>query len=151
MSLADNVLPFAPGSAAGAPGGAWGEVEVRLPPPRPRIAPGAYEARSATCHVFASFGRTNIEIGFDVYRGPWMDNDVLARIPYFVRYSKRLTPQSRLAQLLYQAGVVPARHHNVSLRVLENKLWAVQVGDTEQTASGTLPYSVVKSVVRHLA
>jgi hypothetical protein len=136
----------------------WADVQVRLPPPRPRIAPGSYQARSATLTAFDAFNRKNLELGFDVFQGEATDGVLLARIPLFIRMpgKRGLSPNSRLARLLYLLGSQPTRWTKVNLDVLRNKLWFVEIADAEQDSnndklSPQLAYSVIKRVISRLA
>ncbi len=151
-----DVIPI----AAPEPEGEWLHVVVKVPPPRPRIAPGAYQARSATLTKFNAFNRVILEFGFEVYRGEATDGIVLARIPHFVRLPgpKGLAPSSKLARLLHVAyhGQTPPRWGKLSLSALQHKLWRVVVADAEKDTNGQelperLRYSVIAQVLERLA
>jgi len=135
----------------------WADIEVRVPPPLPRIEPGRYQAFSARLVKFDAFGRTNLRLDFDVFQGPLEDGVVLGRVPMFLRLPGRkgLSPTSKLARLLYVAGVQTNRWQKFSLAALRAKAWIVDVGDAEHDSSdGDLApgviYSVVKRVVEKL-
>ena len=138
--------------------GQWADVQVRLPPARPRITPGLYQARSASLRIFDAFNRKNLELGFDVFEGEATDGVLLARIPLFIRMpgKRGLSPNSRLARLLYLVGPQPTRWTKVNLDMLRNKLWFVEIADTEQDSkndklSPQLAYSVIRRMISRLA
>jgi len=137
---------------------AWAHVEVRLPPPRPRVEPGIYQAISVSLTPFNAYDRRNLELGFDVFQGDATDGVLLARLPMFLRLpgKRGLSPNSKLARLLYVLGVKPTRWTRVDLNVLRGKLWSIEVGDADRdTTNAGLPaglaYSVVKRVISRLA
>lgn len=150
----DNVVRLPTASA-----GPWLDMEVRLPPPRPRIAPGRYQARSAALEMRDAFGRKTLELGFDVFAGEATDGGILARVPFFVPTpgKRGLSPQSKLARMLYLVGIQPTRWTRVNLVVLRDKLWAVDVADAQKDAAGTPltvdggAYSVIARVIARLA
>jgi hypothetical protein len=136
----------------------WDYFEVKLPPRRLRIAPGIYEAVSASLRVFSAFDRQNLEIGFDVFEGEAMDGVVLARIPKFLRkppMRKPLPQNSDFARLFYLLGLNPRKVTGTNVRVLRGKLWRAQGGDAERDSrqrklAENETYSVVKRIVERL-
>lgn len=142
----------------GQPTEEWVQVDVVLPPPSPRIPPGTYQAVSIKLTREEAFRRLNGRLEFDIFDGPAEHGAVLARLPFFFRWpakKKTLAPNSKLARLLYVAGIRPDRHRRISLDVLRHKLWRVEVGDAEKDSMGldlmaSSTYSVVKCVVEKL-
>lgn len=150
-----DIIPIQP-----EPGDEWEDLAVRVPAPRPRIAPGVYEARSATLRKFTAFKRLNLEIGFDCFRGDAPHGVILARVPLFVRCPgpKGLSPNSKLARLFYLLyhSQNPPRWGRLPVSTLKHKLWRVLVGDaTKNTAGEDLPeplrYSVITQILERLA
>jgi hypothetical protein len=143
----------------GAPGHEpWVEIEVKLPPPRPRIAPGTYQARSTSLALLEGYNRRTAELTFEVYKGEAAKGIILAKVPLFLTLPGRsgLSPNSKLARLLYTAGQRPTRTSRISLDVLRHKLWFVEVGDAQKDSAGRAlgadsTYSVITAVNRRLA
>lgn len=136
----------------------WADLEIKLPPPRPRIDPGIYQARSVRLQMLEGFNRRTVELTFEVYKGELSAGVALARVPMFLRWpqKKGLSPNSKLARLFYTAGIRPSRGTHVSLDVLRYKLWLVEVGDAKKDANDSqlsteTAYSVIKNVVKRLA
>jgi hypothetical protein len=137
----------------------WDDVDVKLSPKRPRIAPGFYEAKTVALRRFRAFDRENLELGFDVYAGAVTDGVVLARIPKFFRRpakGKPLPPSSDLACLFYRVGLTPRKVTAASMKALRHKVWRVQVGDAEHDSRQRFiadgeRYSVIKRVLERLA
>jgi hypothetical protein len=98
-----------------------------------------------------------LELGFDVFEADPGASVVLARLPMFIRLPKggdRLSPNSRLATMLYMLGQVRGdKIRTQDLEILRFKLWQFEVNDTQQDHSGKLknteiePYSVIRRVV----
>jgi hypothetical protein len=135
----------------------WVELEIKLPPPRPRIPPGLYQARTIGLKILDGFGRKTAELLFEVYKGEWTDAVVLATVPMFLRVpgKKGLSPNSKLARLLYTMGVRPTRYQRVSLDSLKHKLFFVEVADAKQDSeqkplTAGSAYSVIANVSRSL-
>ena len=132
----------------------WDDVKVRVAPPRARIEPGTYFAASVELKRFKAFGRSNVELGFDVFAGDPGISSLLGRVPMFITLPKGrgpLAPNCRLATMLAMLGHVRRDHYrDEDLRVLRGKLWRVEVSDTQQDHTGKLegteiqPYSVVR-------
>jgi len=136
----------------------WPDIEVRVPPRLLRIEPGEYEAFSVRLSKFHAYGRENIRLDFEIYKGQVIDGIELGRVPMFLRLPGRgrLSPTSKLARLLYTAGANPKRWERINLNSLRDKLWQVQVGDAqhdteESPLSTTATYSVIKRVLARLA
>ncbi len=154
--MSAQVIPHP--AAGGEPEPEWAFVEVHLPPPRPRIAPGRYQAISVGLEKFPAYGRSNLLLSFDVFAGDAGVSAIAARLPMFLRLPSKkrgLSPNSKLARLLYVAGLRPRRSERVDLGALRGKLWLVEVVDaTHDTVEGALPvdarYSVVKAAVERL-
>lgn len=135
----------------------WAELEVKLPPPRPRVPPGLYQARTIGLKILDGFDRKTAELLFEVYKGEWTDAIVLATVPMFLRVpgKRGLSPNSKLARLLYTLGVRPTRYQRVSLSTLKHKLFFVEVADAKKDSEGKpltegSTYSVIASVARSL-
>jgi hypothetical protein len=136
----------------------WDDVEVKLGPKRPRIAPGLYEAVSVSLRTFSAFNRENLELGFNVFDGAATDGVVLARIPKFFRKPARgkpLPPGSDLAAMFYLLGQSPRRATATNLRTLRGKLWRVEIADADfdsrqRKVATNESYSVVRRVVERL-
>ena len=138
----------------------WLDATISVPPPRPRITPGSYDARSVTLKKFQAFNRMNLELGFDVFKGPAEHGVVLARIPLYCRFpgAKGLSPNSKLARLfhLLYHGNGPSRWGRLPLSHLRHKLWRVIVADAlkdvnDEELPERLRYSIVQHVVERLA
>lgn len=137
----------------------WAEIEVTLPPARPRILPGAYQARSTSLTLLDNYNRRTAELTFEVYKGEFASGVILAKVPLFLALPGSragLSPNSKLARLLYTAGQHPTRRSRISLDVLRYKLWFVEVADAKRDSGGrTLgpesTYSVIAAVNRRLA
>jgi hypothetical protein len=135
----------------------WEEIRVILPPPRPRIEPGQYQARTVGLKRLETYGRQTAEILFEIYRDEWTAANVLAIVPCYVPLpgKRGLSPNSKLCRMLNLAGIKPSRKTQTSLAVLKHKVFLVQIGDNEKDGDG-LPvtadsaYSVVKRVLERL-
>lgn len=134
----------------------WTTVSVRVAPPRPSITPGPYWGRSVAAKTYKAFDRTILELGFDIFDGNPGDGAVLARLPMFIRLppaGAKLSPNSRLASMLYMLGQVRGeRVTSQNLDILRFKLWRVEVGDTKQDHTGSIKDSEIQSysVVRRV-
>jgi len=138
----------------------WIDVEVRIPPRRPRIEPGTYQAVSISLEKKTAFGRQTLELGFDCYAGDVGAGEamLLGRVPYFVRLPGKngLSPNSSLARLFYLLGISPRRHERVRLDILRGKVWLVEVADMkrdsqERPIGKDETYSHIVRVVSRLA
>lgn len=139
----------------------WVELEIKLPPPRPWIPAGLYQARTLGLKILDGFDRKTAELLFEVYKGEWTDAVVLATVPMFLRIpgKKGLSPNSKMARLLYTIGTRPTRYQRVSLTTLKHKVFFVEVADAKKDAEGKpltpgpegTAYSVIANVVRRLA
>jgi hypothetical protein len=157
--MSANVIPIVPNPEGR--GEEWAELEIKLPPPRPWIPPGLYQARTVGLKILEGFDRKTIELLFDVYRGEWADAVVLAPIPMFLRVpgKKGLSSNSKLARLLYTIGIRPTRYQRVSLGALKHHVFFVEVADAKKDwaqkpltrgPEGTA-YSIIANVARRLA
>lgn len=130
--------------------------------PFPRIEPGLYDALSVSVRRRRAFKRNYIEAMFDVFSGAVAAGQIVGRVPAFFRLTGRtLAPSSSLArwvQLLNGSG----RRDRIPLRILEDKLWKVEVRDVlvshEKGLDGkprplppSLVYSRVSAVLERLA
>jgi len=143
---------------------AWDSVEVALPAPSLRIEPGTYDAVCCGLRKMPPmYGRSVIQLSFDVFPQNGLGTSPgLGRVPMYVTLStkRRLSPKSKLARLLFLAGVQPGPR--VSLVCLRHKAWRIEVVDAQRD-SGSGPgakqrelptvvrYSVVSRVVERLA
>ncbi len=130
--------------------------------PFPRIQAGLYDALSVSLRRRRAFRREYIEVWFDVYTGAPANGQILGRVPAFFRVTgHRLAPSSSLARWIQLLGV-PVRHDRIPLRLLESKLWRVEVRDVlvshEKDLDGkprplppSLVYSRVAAVLERLA
>jgi hypothetical protein len=153
-----NVVPFGDHGAAEE----WADVAYKIPAPLPHIPPAAYQARSVALKRRDAFKRSTLVLEFDVYRGDYMHNVVLAPLPMYVRLpgAAGVSPHSKLARLFhvfYFGGqTLPRWGSRLPLNVLKNKLWRVEVADADQDSEGRdLPeatkWSVVVQVLERLA
>jgi hypothetical protein len=136
------------------------DAEIKLPPKRLRIDPGAYQAKSVDLRWREGFGRKSLELSFEIYQGDVMTGEFipLGRVPYFLRMPGEhgLSPNSLLARLYYLLGYTPTRYERVRLNILLDKLWSVTIGDNNEDSRGEKlskeeTYSVIKRVVGRLA
>jgi hypothetical protein len=127
------------------------------------VPEGLYEARSVTVRRRTAYKRSYIEARFQLFDGPAEHGTILATgVPgFFPIRGAVLAPSSNLArwvQLLNPAG----RRDRLPLRILERKLWRVQVVDVltshERGRNGkpkplpdALRYSKVAAVLERLA
>jgi len=147
-----NIVPLRPGHR-------WEDVRVRVGPPRPRIAPGTYEAITVGLRRNDRFDRRGVELLFNVYEGqvcasPVIAYDVAMFISLPAKKDGSLSPNCRLAQMLGMLDQVRRdKYRTYDLSVLEGKVWRVLVDDTKQDHTGKLkdtdlvPYSVVRRVL----
>jgi hypothetical protein len=152
--MGGEIIPLSTPGSSSKP---WEEIRVIVPPPRARIEPGQYEARTVGLKRLETYGRRTAEIHFEIYRGEWVTNDVLTIIPCYVTLpgKRGLSPNSKLCRLLNLAGIKPSRKTEVSLTFLQYKVFLVQVGDNEKDGDGfpstaDNAYSVVKRVLKRL-
>jgi len=136
----------------------WQSVEVVVPSRLPWIRPGDYEAVSVGLRRYQCYKRLVLRLDFDVFEGSAVDGGLLARLPYYMRWSgKKPAPTSKLGRLLQVAKLQPSRGDRPrSLSVLARKLWRVRVADAERDSEGLElvgdnVYSVVKQVLERLA
>ncbi len=129
--------------------------------PFPRIEPGVYEALSVSVRRRRAFKREYVEALFDIYEGLAIDGHVIGRLPGFFRLTGKLAPSSSLGRWIQLLGT-HQRRDRVSLRVLENKLWRVELRDVivshEKGPDGkprplppSLVYSRICAVIERLA
>jgi hypothetical protein len=147
--FAENVIPFPSEPDE------WQDVQVIVPQPMPRIAPGVYEAVSVGLKRFEAFKRPVLMIRFDVFEGDMTDGVRLARLPWHCAWKTRPAPTSKLGRLLCLVGMPPSRGRAVNLRGLAHKLFRVRVDDVKQDAqrrplTPETTYSVVVDVVAKL-
>lgn len=134
----------------------WQSLEVVPPPKLPRIPPGDYQAVSKGCKRYELFSRMVLRVDFDVYDGDAMAGAVLlARLPHYMRWMKRPTSTSKLANFLHVAGLKASGRRPVSLNQLANKLWTVRVVDAAHDSTGkprtaATTYSIIEQVLERL-
>jgi hypothetical protein len=135
----------------------WHPVEVVVPPGLPRILPGDYEAVSVGLKKYECFKRQVLRLDFDVFRGPVTNTELLARLPYYMRWTgKRPAPTSKLGRLLQVAKLEPTRRDRPrNLSELAHKLWRVRVADAKKDSeghelAGDTRYSVITQVLERL-
>jgi hypothetical protein len=155
MAMAD-VIPL-----PGAGPHEWADLTLKVPAPRARIEPGTYQARTVSSRILKAYGRQTIELGCEIYQGDWTENLVLAMVPLFLGLPRtkglNLSPNSKLARLIYLVEPKRVRSTKVSLRVLlQYKVFEVVVGDAAKDAEGhpltrDTTYSVIRRVLTRLA
>lgn len=145
--------------------GLWPDLRVVLEAPRPRIAPGLYEARSVDLKTFSVFRRRCLALYFDVYEGEAVGGRVIARVPMYFRLprlDRPLRSSSKLARVFQLVNPSARRRDRLPLNVLRSKLWRVEVGDvaegSERDERGhgralhqAQRYSIVRAVLERLA
>jgi hypothetical protein len=136
----------------------WQSIEVVVPTRLPWIRPGDYEAVSVGLKRYECYKRLVLRFDFDVFEGSVVNGELLARLPYYMRWSgKKPAPTSKLGRLLQVAKLEPTRRDRPqNLSVLARKLWRVRVADAEKDSEGLKlvgdnVYSVVKQVLERLA
>jgi hypothetical protein len=136
----------------------WQSIDVVVPPQLPRIAPGDYEAVSVGLKKYECFKRLVLRLDFDVFKGPATNGEMLARLPYYMRWSgRKIAPTSKLGRLMQVAKLEPSRRDRPqNLSVLARKLWRVRVADAKKDSegfelAGDNVYSVVTQVLERLA
>jgi hypothetical protein len=131
--------------------------------PVPRLQAGYYEARSTSLRRARTYQRPYIEAWFDIFDGPAVNGQILARLPCYFRLpdNGRLAPSSKLFRWIQLLGS-PIRRDRIPLRSLLFKLWRVEVGDVTTGADAgpdgqhralheRQRYSVVRVVIERLA
>jgi hypothetical protein len=131
------------------------DIEVIVPVPAPRIEPGTYEAVTIACRRVSRYGRTVLDLDFNVYEGAFSDGRMLARLTLYLNWSKQPSAKSKLGRLLRCGKLEPSRGRPVTLQVLEGKAWRVRVIDAKDDQDGTpltaaARYSIIDDVLERL-